>query len=185
MTSALRKHLLQFACSAIPTHRLKLACARQVALHHCDRARDMLDHYLNGSGLARYVSTQDLLAQDRAVFARFSEGLRQQLNQSMTGGRLWIHQWDFSNRDWRFTLGGVFLDWDRCIQGVQVSFVERYDWHPDSVRPTRALHEAAFAMQKCGARPFDIIGQPAFFPLAPILSCPAPSKISPSDRLLC
>ena len=160
-------------------------CARHLALRGCVRARQMFDHYLEGSGADQYLPAAELLDDDPTVFAQLAQGIRAGLSRGNLCGTQWIQPWNFSSRDWRYTLGGMQFDWALAGGQVEVAFNERYDWHPESLRPTQALHQAAASMQDRGARCFNIIGMQTTLSMQSIERAPLPRFVPHRDRLHC
>ncbi len=145
------------------------------------RGRAFLRHYLAGSGRPLRVSLPMLWAGDLGLAGYTSGRLLAELPYAHAGV-VDVPQWRLADSGWRTAIGSIRMHWKRVEDGVELHFRERYEWRPGQNRITRPIHEAAAGMARCGAKAFDIIGEPARMSMA-ALSHAAARPVLPSDHL--
>jgi hypothetical protein len=109
---------------------------------------------------------------------RLDEAVNDKLSESgapRLSGSVVINQGDYSVTEHRLAFGAIvlhfeILDTDQLERTalVHAYFTDRYAWHPEEMRNTKCIHEAADRMKAVGAKEFDMVGDARVaVPLAP------------------
>ena len=141
--------------------------ARKFAMSRRGHAEQHLDHYLRGQGRTKEVSIELLLEEDQGVRQAVVMGVIMGLASKLNGGVIALPQNYFRNEDWQFATGGINMAWqlimdfkDRAEALVELSFTNRYRWHPDEDRWSQPVHQAAEHLKQRGASDYMMAGRP-------------------------
>lgn len=166
MDSTEDRIMIEAVCK-VTTDRGTLRVAEWVKMKPEGRAAQYLHHYLDGWGGTEYIDTATLLREDTALLKIIEKNIQ---DERMKGpikrsGQIPLSQLVFSNQDWKMATGSLNMDWQFVSEGpgfieVELSFRNKYRWHPNEARVTQCLHQAAERLKKSGAQEFLMVGRP-------------------------
>ena len=182
------------SCATMRSGEVLLA-AGGIEMYNKPLALQHLLHYIAGRG-ADYIEHNNL---DNMM--NHDAGARGVVANAIRGndrGRVFIHQDDYTDQNYRYAFGGIDrVDYrvDRPAGNVDVWFKDRYDFHPAGFghtdrgtgdlpppgRETNCVHHAAVEEKANGAADFWMIGH-ATLPLGLFTAAPTPTPPS-SDEI--
>lgn len=160
LSARLIRRLVRLLAAVVHDDRALLSTVKLISMWDKPRARKHLNHFLRGDGTPIPMATEELLTADDGVMRVCFTDLKKQLRAGRTCGCIAIPQWKFSNRDWRYAIGSVCVQWTKLRDELELSFRERYAWAPSQGRPTQAIHQAASRLCRQGAREYEVVGIP-------------------------
>ena len=168
-------------CKISLSDRMVIEMARTVMMRNKPRSTRHLTHYLLGSGAPIKIDTWCLFEEDPGVLSMFLGKVHEQLSEGLFKGEISIPQWSYTNSDWLYALGGIKLDWKQEDEFISISFMKRYRWHPQEIRITQRVHQAAENLKKTGAEEFTVVGVTTRIPINEIINFKG-KKTSPPKR---
>lgn len=130
------------------------------------RAGRHLTHYLEGSGATYLEDVGGLFRANPKAAARVAGMIRDNGTDSgvlvgRTTESAVIRQSDYTDEDWRLSLGGVdeieYTVLDRETSGaaqVELTLRDPYEWHPAEDRPSKGMHQAMENQKANGAKDY-------------------------------
>jgi hypothetical protein len=162
------KLIIDVVCAAT-TDQNTLATAEWATMRTGGHASTFLHRYLDGRGGNEYIDINTLFREDPALLKTTQEKIIADLRAkpSKESGTIPLPQRVFSNQDWRYAIGSLNLDWrlvtwnaNSTTPEVELSFKNKYRWHPNEPRVTQCIHQAAERLKTSGAADFWMIGRP-------------------------
>lgn len=177
------------AVCAVTSDRTTVDIARWVMmdLPGRRRAKEFLQHYLNGSGADKIIDMQEFLRDCPVVRQRVSDAIFKQIEiePAKIKGSVPLPQGVFGNspseQDWRYATGSLNMNWqiemlsqrlahytprlelpgirEECLC-VLLSFTNIYRWHPEAARISQCVHKAANNLKVTGAKEFNMKSGP-------------------------
>jgi hypothetical protein len=144
-----RRGIVELACAVSSDYyTLKLAKYVYFPINGVfNHGHKHLDHYLAGTGASMRVDLGRVLREDSKVKSKVYQVVRDNLWEGK--GSIGVTQFDYSNTDWHFAIGGMYISW-RVVESAKIKlwFENKYQWHPEEHRVSQCVHEAAIALQK-------------------------------------
>lgn len=146
------------------------------------RADAALDHYCRGGGAPLTIPAGELFEEDQGFASYISRTVSEAMRSSASAGTVDVPQWRLSNIDWRLALGSFQLCWRAEGNGIAARINGEYDWHPEEIRMTKSVHEAAASLKNQAARAFPFHSNREFVPID-LLKRNAEKVFVPRDRV--
>jgi hypothetical protein len=137
--------LIKAVCKALPDP-WTLQVAKMATMKKNGHAAEYLEHYLDGKGDVD-VDIKLLFKEDPVLKKYVVETIQNEIKQGKKKGVVPINQFKYGNQDWQYALGSININWTATKNGAEVSFNNRYRWHPNENRVTKCVHEAAHRLK--------------------------------------
>jgi len=120
-----------------------------------------LMHFLGGSGSDLQVDLKALFADNPNLYGDLCVGIASAIDSMHeTSGTLDYTDAQYSSEDWLDAIGAPVFDWKLVGDQITISLLKKYIWHPDELRQTQCLHQAAQKLVDKGvAKEFWMVGQ--------------------------
>jgi hypothetical protein len=188
MNPLVEQVLIEAVCRFTPD-KVTVNLAELYRLGPYPNARRFLHHYLSGSATPIHIDIAQIFCDDPdlrdCVVDEITENLRK--TPPPLHGSVAVPQEAWSQtqaaQDWRYAIGSLVMDWKvlyfdssvklgqmspiRCPPPapgrqarIELSFANKYQWHPEAKRITQCVHQAANNLKAEGAKDFWVYGDP-------------------------